>query len=70
MSVEALQIVEERTEVKSKGERKGYTQLNTEFQRIAQTRRRSCLEIFSRKLKYQRNISSKDGENKDEKVKT
>ena len=31
LSVEALQIVEERTEVKSKGERKGCTQLNTEF---------------------------------------
>ena len=32
---EALQIAEERREVKSKGERKRYTQLNTEFQRIA-----------------------------------
>ena len=31
LSEEALQIVEERTEVKSKGERKGCTQLNTEF---------------------------------------
>ena len=35
MSEEALQIAEERREVKSKGERKRYTQLNTEFQRIA-----------------------------------
>ena len=35
MSEEALQIAEERREVKSKGERDRYTQLNAEFQRIA-----------------------------------
>ena len=34
MSKEALQIAEER-EVKRKGERERYTQLNAEFQRIA-----------------------------------
>ena len=34
MSEEALQIAEERREVKSKGERERYTQLNTNFQRI------------------------------------
>ena len=33
LSEEALQIAEERREVKSKGERKRYTQLNTEFWR-------------------------------------
>ena len=33
MSEEALQIAKERREVKSKGERKRYTQLNAEFQR-------------------------------------
>ena len=32
---EALQIGEERREMKSKGERKRYTLLNAEFQRIA-----------------------------------
>ena len=32
---EALQIAEERTEAKGKGEKEKYTQLNTEFQRIA-----------------------------------
>ena len=32
---EALQIAEERREVKSKGEGERYTQLNAEFQRIA-----------------------------------
>ena len=33
--VEALQIAEERRDVKSKGERESYTQQNAEFQRIA-----------------------------------
>ena len=32
---EALQIAEEKREVKGKGERERYTQLNAEFQRIA-----------------------------------
>ena len=31
MSEEALEIVEERREVKGKGERERYTQLNVEF---------------------------------------
>ena len=35
MVEEALQIAKERREVKSKGERETYTQLNTEFQRLA-----------------------------------
>ena len=35
MSEQALQIAEKRREAKSKGERKGYTQLNAESQRIA-----------------------------------
>ena len=35
MSEEALQIAEERREMKSKGEREMYAQLNAEFQRIA-----------------------------------
>ena len=35
MVEEALQIAKERREVKSKGEREMYTQLNTEFQRLA-----------------------------------
>ena len=32
---EALQIAEERREVKGKGEKERYTHLNAEFQRIA-----------------------------------
>ena len=35
LSEEVLQIVEERKEVKGKGERERYTQLNAEFQRLA-----------------------------------
>ena len=35
LSEEALQIAEKRREVKGKGEREKYTQLNAEFQRIA-----------------------------------
>ena len=34
MSEEALQIAEKGREVKGKGERERYTQLNAEFQRI------------------------------------
>ena len=35
MSEEALQIAEKRREVKDKGKRERYTQMNAEFQRIA-----------------------------------
>ena len=35
LSEEALQIAEERREVKGKGERERYTQLNAEFQKTA-----------------------------------
>ena len=36
LSEESLQVAEERREVKSKGERERYTQLNADFQRTAQ----------------------------------
>ena len=49
LSEEALQIVQERREVKSKGEREIYTQLNTELQRIARREKaffnEQCKEI-------------------------
>ena len=48
MSEEALHTTEERREVKSKGERKRYTQLNTEFQRIA---RRDKKAFFNEQCK-------------------
>ena len=40
---EALQIAVERKEVKDKGERERYTQLNTEFQRIARRNKKAFL---------------------------
>ena len=67
---EALQIAEERTESKGKGERERYTQLNAEFQRTArgdkkaflseqckaieEEIKRRSLEISSRKLETSR----------------
>ena len=43
MSEEALQILKERREAKSKGERERYTQLNAEFQRKAKKDKRDFL---------------------------
>ena len=43
MSAEALQIAEKRREAKGKGERERYTQLNTEFQRIARRDKKAFL---------------------------
>ena len=44
MSEDALQIAEERREVKGQGERKRYTQLNAEFQRIARRDKKAFLK--------------------------
>ena len=70
LSEESLRIAEKRREVKGKGERERYIQLNAEFQRIAGRDKKAfiseqCreieetiewerLEIFSRKLKIPR----------------
>ena len=43
LSEEVLQIAEEWREVKSKGERELYTQLNAEFQRIARSNKKAFL---------------------------
>ena len=43
LSEEALQIAEKRREVKGKGEKKRYTHLNTEFQRIARRDKKDFL---------------------------
>ena len=43
LSEKALQIAEKRREVKSNGERKKYTQVNTEFQRIARSHKKPIL---------------------------
>ena len=43
MSEEALQIAEKRREVKGKGEKKRYSHLNAEFQRIARRDKKAFL---------------------------
>ena len=43
MSEEALQKAEKTREAKGKGERERYTQLNTEFQRIARRDKKDFL---------------------------
>ena len=43
LSKEALQIAEKRREVKGKGEKERYTQLNAEFQRIARRDKKAFL---------------------------
>ena len=48
LSIEALQIAEERRDVKSKEERKRYTQLNAEFQRIARRDKKVFLITMQR----------------------
>ena len=43
LSEEALQIAEKRRDVKGKGERERYTQLNAEFQRTARREKKAFL---------------------------
>ena len=75
---EVLQIAEKRREVKGKGEKEKYIHLNAEFQRIARQIRKpsSVKEIeknngmgktrnLFKKIRYQGNISCKDGTIKD-----
>ena len=72
-----------RREVKSKGEKERYTHLNAEFQRIARRDKKAflsdqCKEIeeknrmgktrdLFKKIRYQGNISGKDGLDKGQK---
>ena len=54
LSEEALQIAEERRDVKGEGEMQRYTQLNAEFQRIARRDKKAffneqCKEIEKKK---------------------
>ena len=77
---EALQIAEKRREAKGKGEKERHTHLNTEFQRIARRDKKAflsdqCKEMeennrmgktrdLFKKIRYQGNISCKDGHKK------
>ena len=58
MSEEALQIAEKRREMKSKGERERYTQLNAEFQRIARRDKKVSLNEQCKELE-ENNIMGK-----------
>ena len=80
---EALQIAVKRREAKSKGEKERYKHLNAEFQRIARRDRKAFLSDqckereennrmgktidLLKKIRYQRNISYKDGLDKGQK---
>ena len=80
LSEEALQIAMKRREAKNKGEKERYTHLNAEFKRIAMKDKKAflsdqCREIeenirmgktrdLFKKMRYQRNISCKEGQNK------
>ena len=80
---EALQIAEKRREAEGKGEKGRYTHLNAEFQRTARRDKKAflsdqCKEIeknnrmgktrdLFKKIRYQGNISCKDGHNKGQK---
>ena len=82
MTEEASQIAEKK-EVKAKREKERYTHLNVEFQRIAKRDKKAflseqCKEIeennrmgktrdLFKKIRYQGNISCKDGHNKGQK---
>ena len=79
LSEEALQIAVKRREMKSKGEKERYTHLNAKFQRLARRDKKvflsdQCKEIeennrmgktrdLFKKIRYQWNISCKDGHN-------
>ena len=78
LSEEGLQIAVKRRKGKSKGEKERYTYLNAEFQRLARRDKKAflsdqCKEIEEnnrlgktrdlKKLRYQGNISCKDGHN-------
>ena len=83
LSEEALQTAVKRREVKSKGEKGRYTYLKAEFQRLARRDKKDflsnqCKEIdennrmgktrdLFKKIRYQRNISCKDGLDKGQK---
>ena len=82
LSEEALQTAVKRREAKSKGENERYTHLNAEFQRITRrgkaflsnkykeieenNRMGKTRDLF-KKIRYQGNISCKDGLNKGQK---
>ena len=61
MSEEALQIAEERREGKNKQVRKRYTQLNTEFQRIAKRDKKAFFNELCKEIEENNRISKTSG---------
>ena len=55
MSEEALQIAEERREVKDKREKERYTQLNAEFQRTARRDKKAFLSEQCKEVEKKKN---------------
>ena len=84
LSKEALQIPEKRKDVKGKGEKERYVHLNAEFQRLDRRDKKvflsdQCKEIeennrmektrdLFKKIRYQGDISCKDGHNRGQKM--
>ena len=70
LSEKSLQIAEERGEVKGKGERERYTQLNVEFQKIAKKDKKTflneqCKEVEeNNRMGKTRDLFKKIGDNK------
>ena len=56
LSKEALQIAEKRREAKGKGEKKRYTQLNAEFQRIARRDKKPFLNKHCKEIEENNRI--------------
>ena len=56
MSEKALQIAEKRREVKSKGERERYTQLNADFQSTARRDKKAFLNEQCKEIKENNRI--------------
>ena len=57
LSEEVLQIALKRREVKSKGEKQRYTQLNAEFQRIARRDKKAFLSDQSKEIEEHNRIA-------------
>ena len=67
LSEEALQIAEERRDVKDKGERERYIQLNAEFQKIARRDKKiflneQCKEVEENRMGKTRDLFKKIGD--------
>ena len=61
MSEEALQIAEKRREVKGKGEKERYTQLNAEFQRIARRDKKAFLSDQCKEIEENKRMGKTRG---------